>query len=150
MRKPPMRFPRWNAALLAAVVALLTTGFAVSAQASTALPAAAAAQKVVHSASSGHRPGASPDVNNFVTYTDPDQTGFSDDYPCIQGFDYTPSNWPILVPVESAVNNCEYRVYLQYANGTSDCINPDTPRNNIEEKYWYPDGVMIGNSEDPC
>jgi hypothetical protein len=124
-----------------------------------AIPAAASATTTTHGAhviknaagASASRPAVNaPLISKFWTFTAPDESGAADTYECDQGFDYTPSNAVILNPVDSVTNNCEYRVYLQYANGTSDCVNPHTTRNIADARFQDPDGVMIGNSKDKC
>jgi hypothetical protein len=119
------------------------------------VPAGASATTDVYGASvaSAAKAGSViPDVSSFWTYESPNQSeaiGYSL-YECNQGVDYSSPQYHIQVPVESVKNVCSYRVYLQYANGTSDCVNPGESRNIVDQRFQHPDGVMIGNSEDQC
>jgi hypothetical protein len=137
---------------ISAAIKLAVAGPALALGLALAIPAAAGATTAAPGAHAVvNSPGAvHPDISNFTTYTGSGETGSTDAYQCDQGFDYNPGNAIILNPVLSVRNNCEYRVYLQYANGTSDCVNPHTTRNIVDVSFQDPDGVMIGNSEDNC
>lgn len=92
-------------------------------------------------------------TNSFWTYDLPGEHTVDNNarYECLQGVDWPqPGQPPAPNPVESVANNCEYRVYLQYADGHSDCINPHTSRNIVDQINWDPIGVMIGNSTANC
>jgi hypothetical protein len=97
---------------------------------------------------------AIPNATNFFwTYKLPGEHTIDNNarYECAQGVDYPQFGQPpVQNPVESVANNCEYRVYLQYADGHSDCINPHTSKNIVDSINWDPDGVMIGNSTNNC
>lgn len=83
----------------------------------------------------------------FDTFEQPGLPGFpNSSYLCVAGVDY--QTYP--GAVESAENFCEYRVYMQYSDGSSFCINPDSYRSNIGEAYWYPIGIKIGDSTSNC
>ncbi len=144
-----------------ATIRFAVAGPALAVGLALAIPAAASATtatpgahviKDSPSTMSASRPSAiTPDVNNFWTYDGQGQTGDGLGYACVQGGDYLASDgWPFLTHVLSVKNNCEYRVYLQYANGTSDCVNPKTSRNIVDTRFQDPDGVMIGNSTANC
>lgn len=85
-------------------------------------------------------------MNNFITYTETNEGGTKTTYACYQGDDYT----VIIVPVASATNNCEYHVYLQYSDGSSFCIDPDSTRTDIGSAYRNPVSVQIGPGEGDC
>jgi hypothetical protein len=129
------------------IITALAAG-ALALGAGLAAPAAASASaspQLVGATHSIHI-GPRPDVNNFITYTETNEGGTRTPYGCYQNDVY-----PVApVPVASAVNNCEYHVYLQYSNGTSFCINADSTRTDIGSAYRNPVTVQIGPGEGAC
>jgi hypothetical protein len=90
-------------------------------------------------------------VNNFWAYEYENYDGYAYSYPCVQGQSYTASNLAEVPDfIHSVINNCEYRVYLQYQNGTSNCISPHTQRSSMETAFTVPDSVKIGYSTNAC
>jgi hypothetical protein len=94
---------------------------------------------------------AVPRISNVKLFSGSGETGAEINYQCDQGFDYTATNGAVFLnPTKSVINNCEFRVFLQYANGTSNCVNPHTTRNIVDARFQDPDGLMIGNSTASC
>jgi hypothetical protein len=130
----------------AVAVAVVTTGSVwltmSGASASAAQPLTSPSSHSEHATSAQ----AGPDVNNFLTYNNGSETGQATPYACIKGKQYYPSGDLI----ESAINNCEYHVYLQPVVGAALCINPGWSYEPIPSEYWHPEYIQIGPGTGPC
>jgi len=93
-----------------------------------------------------------PDENYFIAYQEANwnQNGNFIEYGCAAGMDYRGYPWKFEDPTLSVANHCADRVYMQYADGASDCVNPGATRNITVVASQDPDGVLIGSSTDNC
>jgi hypothetical protein len=127
-----------------------TAAIALTIGLGSAVPAASAT--VTHAAGADHALSVpTTDISNFWTYTGTSESDDGFHGSCIQGREY---GWAGNDPVNSVVNNCEYRIYMQQdANGVggwSFCINPHSTRNVIGNQYQLPASIKVGNSTASC
>ena len=94
-----------------ALAAGMGLGVPAAATAATAAPAAVAHAAAAASAVRGA--GVTPDVNSFIEFPGSGETGKPFPLECVKGQDYSIT----LATVKSVSNNCEFRVFLVYADG---------------------------------
>ncbi len=85
-----------------------------------------------------------PDVNNVIVSL-ADAVAYE---ACDAGAVYSLN--ASLEPVVGVDNNCEYRIYLQYTDGSSYCIDPHYDKTYIGPAWQYPAALKIGESTDDC
>jgi hypothetical protein len=133
----------------AASVALAGLGLAGPAAASAAA-APTSGSAYLHALASAHQgTTASPDISNFYIFPEINEGGTPHYGVCDAGQEYDAAD-----PVKSAVNNCEYPIWLQQVKdgvtGWSYCIDPHSTRNNIGSKYWNPATIYVGKTTGAC
>lgn len=91
----------------------------------------------------------SSDISEVLTFTESDYNGSLDDYKCTDNASYKPQSG---IPVASVENNCEYHIYLQYADGVPSpfCIDAHSDRSNIGSQYQFPVRIKIGPGLGAC
>ncbi len=56
----------------------------------------------------------------------------------------------VLTPIKSFINNCDYKAWLQYSNGSSYCISPLEFKADVGSAYWDPKTEYVGYETDDC
>lgn len=136
-----MRLSRVSLRVIITVVFFLVLGVGASSVAGAVEPTSGAVSARTTAVRAALVPV--PRVNSFWTYTQPSFGGTAARALCNAG---QVNDWNALGPVKSAQNNCEYRVWMEYAGGSPSpfCIDPHSDRTNIGSTYWFPSVIRIG------